>query len=231
MYDVLADALLDFKMMVMDEFVCCEVKGVLAELGDTEKWTFMEFENALKNEASKIPMHNGEIHPYTLPNGLDGEDIELETKTPFAKRLLSLTSYLETNLEEKSKLYEDCALHFIFFDEQYSVHRTKGEEFGAKKAFRRQLDEGIGSSSNNVSKVTLRKDLRASMHASKKHIGLKLVGKSQILNFVKSFDYLYRRKISTGSSPCEKKGFIVSESHYRYGPFAHQHLAEARIFT
>ncbi|PPS04063.1 hypothetical protein GOBAR_AA16580 [Gossypium barbadense] len=133
MYDVLADALLEFEMMFTDEYMCTEAKGVLAGLGDAAKGTFLEFENAVKNEASKKPMQNGEIHPLTryvmnyvkllvdysetlnslLENdedeadGLKSEDGELETMTPFAKRLLLLISSLESNLEEKSKLYED----------------------------------------------------------------------------------------------------------------------------
>ncbi|KAE8694543.1 COMM domain-containing protein 9 [Hibiscus syriacus] len=215
MYDVLADALLDFKMMVMDEFVCSEVKGVLAELGEAAKGTFMEFENALKNEASKIPMHNGEIHPLTryvmnyvtllvdynemlnsllennedVASGLEGEDIELETKTPFAKRLLSLTSSLETNLEEKSKLYEDGALHFIFLMNNilYIVQKVKDSELrkllgdnwvrtrsGQIRQYATSYlracwinalhclkDEGIGSSSNNAFKVTLKERFKS----------------------------------------------------------------------
>ncbi|XVE56592.1 hypothetical protein DITRI_Ditri04bG0023500 [Diplodiscus trichospermus] len=65
MYDVLADALLDFEMMVTDEFLCSEAKEVLARLGEAAKGTFVEFENDVKNEASKKPMQNGEIHPLT----------------------------------------------------------------------------------------------------------------------------------------------------------------------
>ncbi|PPD90375.1 hypothetical protein GOBAR_DD12688 [Gossypium barbadense] len=190
MYDVLADALLDLEMMITDEFLCSEAKGVLSGLGEAAKGTFVEFENAVKSEASKKPMQNGEIHPLTRyvmnyvkllvdysktlnlllesdedeeDDGLQSEDSELETTTPFAKRLLLLISSLESNLEEKSKLYEDGALHCIFLMNNilYIVQKVKDSELGkllgdnwVRK--RRGQDEGIGGRSNNASKVTLK---------------------------------------------------------------------------
>ncbi|MBA0794638.1 hypothetical protein Gohar_018947 [Gossypium harknessii] len=211
MYDVLADALLDLEMMITDEFLCSEAKGVLSGLGEAAKGTFVEFENAVKSEASKKPMQNGEIHPLTRyvmnyvkllvdysktlnlllesdedeeDDGLQSEDSELETTTPFAKRLLLLISSLESNLEEKSKLYEDGALHCIFLMNNilYIVQKVKDSELGKllgdnwvrkRRGQVRQYatsylracwmktlyclkDEGIGGSSNNASKVTLK---------------------------------------------------------------------------
>ncbi|KAK8306546.1 hypothetical protein V6Z12_D03G135000 [Gossypium hirsutum] len=211
MYDVLADALLDLEMMITDEFLCSEAKGVLSGLGEAAKGTFVEFENAVKSEASKKPMQNGEIHPLTRyvmnyvkllvdysktlnlllesdedeeDDGLQSEDSELETTTPFAKRLLLLISSLESNLEEKSKLYEDGALHCIFLMNNilYIVQKVKDSELGKllgdnwvrkrrgqvrqyatnylracwMKALYCLKDEGIGGSSNNASKVTLK---------------------------------------------------------------------------
>ncbi|KAK8686314.1 hypothetical protein V6N13_125340 [Hibiscus sabdariffa] len=210
MYDVLADALPDFEMMITDEFVCSEAKGVLAGLGFAAKGTFVEFENAVKNEASKKPMQNGEIHPLTRyvmnyvklladysetlnlllesdedeTDGLQNKDGELENMTPFAKRLLLLISSLESNLEEKSKLYEDGALQCIFLMNNilYIVQKVKDSELGKLlgdnwvrkrrgqvrqyatsylracwiKALYCLKDEGIGGSSNNASKVTLK---------------------------------------------------------------------------
>ncbi|XVE54495.1 hypothetical protein DITRI_Ditri03aG0086300 [Diplodiscus trichospermus] len=215
MYDVLADALLDFELMVTDEFVSSEAKGVLAGLADAAKGTFVEFENAVKNEASKKPMQNGEIHPLTRyvmnyikllvdysetlnllmesdedeADGLQGEDSELETTTQFAKRLLLLISSLESNLEEKSKVYEDGALRSIFLMNNilYIVQKVKDSELGKllgdnwvrkrrgqirqyatsylraswTKALYCLKDEGIGASSNNASKVALKERFKS----------------------------------------------------------------------
>ncbi|XVF54684.1 hypothetical protein PTKIN_Ptkin05aG0200500 [Pterospermum kingtungense] len=210
MYDVLADALMDFEMMLTDELLCTESKGVLTGLGNAAKGTFVEFENAVKNESSRKPMQNGEIHPLTRyvmnyakllvdysetlnsllesdedeADGLQNDDSKLEAMTPFAKRLLLLISSLESNLEEKSKLYEDGGLHCIFLMNNilYIVQKVKDSELGKllgdnwvrkrrgqirqhatsylraswTKALYCLKDEGIGGSSNNASKVTLK---------------------------------------------------------------------------
>ncbi|XVF49638.1 hypothetical protein PTKIN_Ptkin04bG0029200 [Pterospermum kingtungense] len=215
MYDVLAEALVDFEIMVSDEFICSEAKGLLAALGDAAKGTFVEFENDVKNEASRKPMQNGEIHPLTRyvmnyvkllvdysetlnsllesdedeADGLQSEDSVLEAMTPFAKRLLLLTSSMESNLEEKSKLYEDGALRCIFLMNNilYIVQKVKDSELGKllgdnwvrkrrgqvrqyatsylrscwTKALNCLKDEGIGGNSNNASKVALKERFKS----------------------------------------------------------------------
>ena len=43
--------------------LCSEAKGILDSLGRAAKKTFLEFENAVKNEASKRPVIGGGVHP------------------------------------------------------------------------------------------------------------------------------------------------------------------------
>ncbi|KAJ6691349.1 EXOCYST SUBUNIT EXO70 FAMILY PROTEIN [Salix koriyanagi] len=50
MYDALSGVFPNLETMVMDEFVCTEVKRVLVGLGRATKGTFMEFENVVKRD-------------------------------------------------------------------------------------------------------------------------------------------------------------------------------------
>ncbi|PNT10369.1 hypothetical protein POPTR_012G097100v4 [Populus trichocarpa] len=214
MYDALSGVFPDLEAMVTDEFVYSEAKGVLAGLGRAAKGTFVEFENAVKSETSRKPMLGGVIHPLTRYvmnyvkllvdysdtlnsllenddddelNGLqndDGERLQLESLSPIARRLLALLSTLESNLEEKSTLYEDGAMQYIFRMNNilYMVQKVKdselikilGDQWVRKhrgqirqyataylraawtKALSCLKDEGIGGSSNNASKVALK---------------------------------------------------------------------------
>ncbi|WCJ36253.1 exocyst subunit exo70 family protein F1 [Euphorbia peplus] len=208
MYDAISDVVPDLESMITDEFVCSEAKAVLAGLGDAARGTFAEFENAVKSETSKKPMLNGEIHPITryvmnyvkllvdysgtLNSLLEDEEDEssniqnddIETPTPIARRLVALLSILESNLEEKSKLYEDGAMQYIFLMNNilYIVQKVKGSELiktvgdqwvrkrrgqirqyataylraAWSKALSCLKDEGIGGSSSNASKVALK---------------------------------------------------------------------------
>ncbi|XP_022923976.1 exocyst complex component EXO70B1-like [Cucurbita moschata] len=143
MYEALEYVLPDLQAMITDEFVIEEAQGVLSRLGEAAKGTFVEFENAVRNETSKKTMLNAEIHPLTryvmnyltlvvvysktLDALLEGDDedlhhlggdgaenLELETMSPLPHRLFSLLSSLETNLERKSKLYGDDSIQYIF---------------------------------------------------------------------------------------------------------------------
>ncbi|GAB4860448.1 hypothetical protein Ancab_035608 [Ancistrocladus abbreviatus] len=163
MYDALADALPDLHYLFSDELgnqVCSEAKVVLDALGDAVKGTFKEFEKAVKGEASKKPVHGGEIHPlsrYVMnyvkllvdysstlnslletdvdegdhhPQGDDGDDSR--EISPIGRRLQSLIGSLETNLEEKAKFYEDSAMECIFLmnNKLYIVQKVKDSELG-----------------------------------------------------------------------------------------------------
>ncbi|CAI0446435.1 unnamed protein product [Linum tenue] len=159
MYDVLSVVIPDLEMMVTDGFLCGEAKGVLSGLGEAAKGTFSEFQSAVQNESSRKPMLSGEIHPLTryvmnyvklvvdyshTLNSLFAESDEDESSggsgshtddgeenaTPISRRVLALLSILESNLEEKSKLYEDGAMHYIFLMNNilYIVQKVKDSE-------------------------------------------------------------------------------------------------------
>lgn len=215
MYDALAYVLPDFEVMITSDLVCSEVRGVLNALGEAAKGTFAEFENAVQSETSKKPMQGGEIHPLTryvmnyvkllvdysetLNKLLEHDEIDtsslqidadsLESMSPIARRLLLLLTCLESNIEEKSRLYDDSAMQYIFLMNNilYIVQKVKDSELGKllgdnwvrkrrgqvrqyatsylraswSKALACLKDEGIGGGSTNASKVTLKERFRS----------------------------------------------------------------------
>lgn len=197
------------------DFICSEAEGILKGLGEAARGTFAEFESAIRRETSRKPMQGGEIHPLTryvmnyvrllvdysdslnmllgnddsggAATGNDGDDLQyLDGISPVGHRLVSLIAMLESNLEEKSKLYEDGAMQYIFLMNNilYIVNKVKDSELGMLLGDRwvrkrrgqiRQYatsylraswtkvlsclkDEGLGGggSSSNVSKVILK---------------------------------------------------------------------------
>ncbi|CAK9170289.1 unnamed protein product [Ilex paraguariensis] len=195
------------------ELVCSEAKGVLNSLGEAAIGTFVAFENAVQGEQSRKPIQGGEIHPLSryvmnylkllvdysdtlntlLNNGGeesdllqkdDGDNLELENMSPIANRLLSLITTLESNLEEKSRMYEDGAMQYVFLMNNilYIVQKVKDSELrnllgdnwirkrrgkirqyatsylraSWSKALSCLKDEGIGGSTSNASKVALK---------------------------------------------------------------------------
>ncbi|CAN0905978.1 Exocyst complex component EXO70A1 [Linum grandiflorum] len=200
MYDVLRDVIPELEMMVTDELLCGEAKGVLSGLEEAAKGTFSEFESAVQSENSKKPMLSGEIHPltryvmnylklvvdysHTLNSLLEKDEKDEEGSGPISRRVSALLSTLELNLEAKSKLYEDGAMHYIFLMNNilYIVQKIKdseliklvGDQWVRKRrgqirqyatsylraAWSRTLsclkDEGIGGSSGNASRVALK---------------------------------------------------------------------------
>ncbi|XP_015882184.3 exocyst complex component EXO70B1 [Ziziphus jujuba] len=114
----------------------------------------------------------------------DRSSNQLETESVIARRLLLLITALEANLEEKSRLYEDGAMQYIFLmnnilyivqkvkdsdlrkllgDHWIRKHRGQIRQYATSylraswtKTLSCLKDEGIGGSSSNASKVALK---------------------------------------------------------------------------
>ncbi|MCL7023105.1 hypothetical protein MKW94_005647 [Papaver nudicaule] len=216
MYDALADVMPGLQALYPNdsgEFLCNEAQGILDGLGESARGTLAEFENAVQGETSRKATHGGEIHPLTryvmnylkllvdysdslnmlLKGGTEdsdclGSDNSLKTDdlSPVGHCLLSLISSLESNLQEKSKFYEEGGIQYIFLMNNilYIVQKVKDSELGKllgdpwvrkrrgqvrqyatsylraswSKALSFMKDEGIGGggSSSSVSKVVLK---------------------------------------------------------------------------
>ncbi|KAJ7945711.1 Exocyst subunit Exo70 family protein [Quillaja saponaria] len=214
MYVAMRNVLPKLENIVSDEFVISEANGVLSGLGEAAKGTFTEFEMAVQNETSRKPMQNGEIHPLAryvmnylrllvdygdplnsllecheedsvgLQNNDGVDDSQLRKMSPLGHRLLFLITTLESNIEEKSRLYEDNAMKSIFLmnNMRYIKVKVQDSELGQvlgddwvrrRMGLIRQLhtsylraswskalsclkDEGVGGSSSNASKMALK---------------------------------------------------------------------------
>ncbi|XP_042499419.1 exocyst complex component EXO70B1-like [Macadamia integrifolia] len=215
MYEALAGALPELQVLFSDgsgDYVYSEVQSILVVLGEAAKGTFAEFANAVQSEKSRRPVQGGEIHPLTryvmnyikflvdysdslnqlLESGVNGEEGDDDNNSqqarmsPLGHCLHSVISSLDSNLEEKSRFYEDAAMRYVFLmnNNLYIVQKVKDSELGKllgdqwvrkRRGQIRQYatsylraswtkvlsclkDEGIGGSgsSSNVSKVALR---------------------------------------------------------------------------
>lgn len=142
--------------------IISDVQTILDRLGDAVRGNLFEFGKVLQEETSRKVMAAGEIHPMTryvmnylrllvvytetldtlliddsndhspFPSSEAQDEEHLESMTPLGRRLLKLISYLEANLEEKSKLYEDAGLECIFAMNNllYIVQKVKDSELG-----------------------------------------------------------------------------------------------------
>lgn len=216
MYDALADVMPGLQALYPNdsgEFLCNEARGILDGLGESARGTLAEFENAVRGETSRKATHGGEIHPLTryvmnylkllvdysdslnmlLKSGTEDSDhsgsnnyLKTDDLSPMGHCLLSLISSLESNLQEKSKFYEEGGIQYIFLMNNilYIVQKVKDSELGKllgdhwvrkrrgqvrqyatsylraswSKALSFMKDEGIGGggSSSSVSKVVLK---------------------------------------------------------------------------
>ncbi|PIA51152.1 hypothetical protein AQUCO_01100177v1 [Aquilegia coerulea] len=189
MYDALDNVFLDLKALFSDDsgdFVYTEAKGILAGLGEAAKGTLVEFEKAVQSESSRNSLLVDYSDSLNLllenstdsshhPVGDDGTSSHFDSISPMGQRLLFLISFLESNLEDKSQLYEDGANYIVQKVKDSELGKLLGDHWVRKRRSQvRQYatcylraswskvlsflkDEGLGSGSlSNISKVALK---------------------------------------------------------------------------
>lgn len=163
MHDALANVMPDLHSFFLEKDrvkekkdlnpICHEAEEIVAELGGAAKCAFMEFENQVKSNLSPrkfIP--GGGIHPkcrYVLNYMLltleysDALDVILADNERIGDgegvlshlgiRLKVLISHIESNLQEKSNLYEDIGLKYIFLmnNTLYIIKKLKESYLGS----------------------------------------------------------------------------------------------------
>ncbi|XP_014518613.1 exocyst complex component EXO70E2 [Vigna radiata var. radiata] len=156
MHEVLEHLSVDVDKLFFEEvgaFVRGEFHKLLTSIGDTIKSTFLAFRNAIATNNSKTPFPQGGVHHVTkyVMNYITtlveyGDTLNLllveecstdpavykqETSAlslcPVAFYFRSITTALESNLSNKSKLYKDVGLQHIFMmnNIRYMVQKVK----------------------------------------------------------------------------------------------------------
>lgn len=137
MYEALADVQPDLAALFAGEdFFAGEVSNAVAQLAHTVRATVEAFGHVIRGEASRRPVHGGEIHPMTryvlnycglLADSRDTLDAVLlvadgqvnaedfsDASTPSARCMRRLLTLLLRKMEEKARLYDDAGLQNIF---------------------------------------------------------------------------------------------------------------------
>ncbi|KAG5523593.1 hypothetical protein RHGRI_035406 [Rhododendron griersonianum] len=146
LHDAMSDLLPDIEVVfksVSSKMIRVEAAEILSELTEAVRGIWLEFENDVLKEPSKVPIPGGTIHPMTryvmnyinlitdykqtlvelivskpeLKNSGDLTDVELEVvegRTPLALHLIWIMMTLQSNLDGKSKHYKDPALGYLF---------------------------------------------------------------------------------------------------------------------
>ncbi|KAL2340648.1 hypothetical protein Fmac_008588 [Flemingia macrophylla] len=156
MYEVLEHLAMDVDILFFEEigsFVRAEFHKLIRNLAETVKSTFLAFRNAVTTKPSKTPLPQGGVHHvtkyvmnYIMTLTEYGDTLNLllvdESSTdpagskhdtlspslcPMACQFRSITTNLESNLINKSKLYKDVALqHFFMMNNiYYMVQKVK----------------------------------------------------------------------------------------------------------
>ncbi|KAF7125001.1 hypothetical protein RHSIM_Rhsim12G0211400 [Rhododendron simsii] len=146
LHDAMSDLLPDIEVVfesMTSKMIHVEAAEILSELTEAVRGIWLEFENDVLTEPSKVPIPGGTIHPMTryvmnyinlitdykqtlvelivskpeLKNSGDLTDVELEVvegRTPLALHLIWIMTTLQSNLDGKSKHYKDPALGYLF---------------------------------------------------------------------------------------------------------------------
>ncbi|KAM7279628.1 hypothetical protein ACFE04_006762 [Oxalis oulophora] len=146
MYEVMTELLPNVDKLFSEDvgfWVRSEYKKLLSSIGDTAKATFVEFRKAIACNESLCPFPKGGIHHLTryvmnyikiLTEYADTLKLLLEDpngeKKEIGWHLRSITSTLESNLENKAELYKNEPLQHIFMmnNVHYMVHKVMGSE-------------------------------------------------------------------------------------------------------
>ncbi|CAL0330090.1 unnamed protein product [Lupinus luteus] len=229
MYETLRNALPDLEALVSDELVIGEVRGVLSGLGKAAKGTFAEFENCIRNETSKKLVITGDVHPlpryvmnylkllvdygellnslleisdedlYRFQNDFGGDGSQFESMSPLGCHVLLLMSQLESNLGEKSRLYEDNAMQQVFLmnNLHYLVRKVKDSDLGKvlgddwirkRRGQIRQCATGYLRASWSKALSCLKDDMIGGSSRSSSKMALK----DKFKNFNTCFEEIYR---------------------------------------
>ncbi|GJX81540.1 exocyst complex component EXO70B1 [Tanacetum coccineum] len=192
MYEVLVDVSRDLEALYASKsggLICSEAKGVLSGMGMAGVGTFVEFENAVKGESSR-DIQGGDINPITryvmnylkllvdysdtlntlLPNNdhfdLGSSHLEngdsVDSLSPIACHVQLLITSLDPNIDEKSKLYEDSAMGYVFIMNNILYIVQKVKESDLRSLLGDQwIHEGIGDRSSSASKVILKERFKS----------------------------------------------------------------------
>uniref|UniRef100_A0A0E0KPP7 Exocyst complex subunit Exo70 C-terminal domain-containing protein n=1 Tax=Oryza punctata TaxID=4537 RepID=A0A0E0KPP7_ORYPU len=145
----------------------------------------------------------GDVDHTDIHRSADDEEEYLESLSPLGRHLVKLISYLEANLEEKSKLYEDGALQCIFSMNNilYIVQKVKDSELGrilGDHWIRRRRGK-IRQNSKNYLRISwtkvlsfLKDDAHGGRSGSGSGSGNSSRIKEKFKNFNLAFDEIYR---------------------------------------
>ncbi|XP_071721962.1 exocyst complex component EXO70E2 [Rutidosis leptorrhynchoides] len=158
MYEVMAELLPNVNELFSEDvgfWFRNEYQKLLRSIGESAKATLWEFRNAIASDESSCPFPNGGIHHLTRyvmnylkilteytdtlnlllrdPDSKDDSNLvvaEPENVNPISWHLRSITFTLESNLEQKSRLYKDQPLQHIFMmnNIHYMVRKVMGIE-------------------------------------------------------------------------------------------------------